>query len=156
MDDQGADLHGRIQAGADQQVPEQGGGGRLAVRAGHRQADPPSAVHQLAQHCLPGDHRQAALVRRDQLGQIRDRPQRGRDGHPLHALQVGRVVAGQDADAGGLERRRVGRGRVGVAAVDPSAGVVHQQRDPGGAGTGDADDVDALAGPHHGGRRLNR
>jgi hypothetical protein len=33
---------------------------------------------------------------------------------------------------------------------------MHQQRDPGGSGTGNADDVDALAGPHHGRRRLNR
>ena len=156
LTDEGADLHGRIHAGADQQVPEQGGGGRLAVRAGHGQSDPPLGRHQLAKHCLPGDDRQSALMRRDQLGKVRDRPQCGRDRHPVHAIQVGRVVSGEDADAGGLERRRVRRRRVGVATVDPEAGVVHQQRNPGCAGAGDADDVDALAGPHHGRRRLNR
>ncbi len=92
----------------------------------------------------------------DQLGEIRHRPQRGRDRHTLHAFQVARVVAGQDADAGGLERWRVWRGRVRVTSVHPHPGVVHQQRDPGGAGTGNPDDVDAFAGPHHGRRRLNR
>ena len=56
------------------------------------------------------------------------------------------------ASSGGV----YGDGVSSVAAVDPQPGVMHQQRDPGRAGTGNPDDVDALAGPHHGRRRLNR
>ena len=102
--DEGADLHGRVQPGADQQVPEQGGGGRLAVRAGHRQADPPSAVISSPSTACQVTIGRPALARRDQLGQVRDRPQRGRDGHALARPPGGR-----------------GRGRTGSGCRRPRA-----------------------------------
>ena len=60
--DEGADLDRRVQPGADEQVAEQRGRRRLAVRAGDAEADAPRRRLELAEQRLPGDDRDAALA----------------------------------------------------------------------------------------------
>ena len=52
--DEGADLDGRVESGRDEQVAEQRGGGRLAVRAGDAEADMPGRGLELTEQRLPG------------------------------------------------------------------------------------------------------
>ncbi len=148
--DEGADLDGGVHAGRLQQVPQQGGGGRLAVRAGDGQPDAALGRHQLTQQRLPGDDGKADLLGGEELRQVGNGAQGGRDGHPLHAGQVRGVVAADDADPRRVEGRRVRGGRVRVAAVDQRPGVMEQERHAGRARAGDADDVDPLSGAHQG------
>ena len=149
--DEGPDLDGRVQPGFDEQVAEEGGRRRLSVRAGHADADPPRCGHQLAEQRLPGLHGDARSLGGGELGVVRHGAQRRGDRHPIDAGEMRRIVAGLPADAGGVERRRVRRGRVGVAAVDDRAGPLQQERGAGRPRSGDADDVDPLAGPDHAG-----
>jgi hypothetical protein len=58
-------------------------------------------------------------------------------------------VAGDVANVEVVELWRVGRGRVGIAAIHDGTGVVEQDGGAGRAGTGDADDVDPLAALDH-------
>ena len=71
--DERADLDGGVQSGRDEQMAEQRGGGRLAMRAGHAQPDAPRRLHQLAEQRLPGVDCHATGLGRRELGVVRER-----------------------------------------------------------------------------------
>ena len=116
--DEGADLDRRVHAGGLEEVPEQRGRGRLAVRAGYGQADVALGRHQLAEQRLPGDDRDPPLPgRRPAPGRSGDGAQRGADRDPVHARQVRGIVAADDAYPAPVKRLGVGER---AAASQPS------------------------------------
>ena len=69
--DERADLDGRVEPGGDEEVPEQRGRRRLAVRARDPDADPARRRHQLTEQRLPGDDRDAGGLGGGELGVMR-------------------------------------------------------------------------------------
>ncbi len=149
--DEGPDLDGRVEPGGGEEMSEQRGRRRLAVRAGDPDADPVRLRHQLAEHRLPGADRDPPGLRGSQLGVVGDGMQRRGDRDPVHTGEMGRIVAHLPRNPRRLEGRRVGRGTVGVATIDLGAGPLQEERGTGRPGPRDSDDVDALSVLDHAG-----
>jgi hypothetical protein len=134
-----ADDEGRVEPGLGEDAGDERGRGRLAVRAGDR--DALLETHQLGEHHRARHDRHALRARRDHLGVVA--LHRARRDHRLGAGDVRGVVADRDPDA--ALRERPGRRALAlVGAGDPVAEVVQHLGDAAHARTADADEVDLL------------
>ena len=96
------DHKGGIEPGVLQHVRQHGGGGGLAMRAGHRHRT--AAGHRRYQRLRPVQDTQPPLARLHQL-QVVVR-NRGRIDHRVHAIQIGWLVAQVDGASQGPQRRQ--------------------------------------------------
>ena len=139
-----ADDESGVQPALGQHAGHQAGGGRLAVRAGDR--DALLQAHQLGQHHRARHDGNLALARGEHLGVV-GLHRRGRD-HRVGAGDVAVRVAHVGLDAQPLQtaqRRAVGQVRAG----DLVALVAQHLGDAGHAGAADADEMNVLDGVFH-------
>ncbi len=97
--DDGPDLHGRVESGRDQEMAQERGRRRLAMRPGHGQPDPARRGHELPDELLPGDDLDSIGLRASELGVVGDGAQGGADRHAADAHQVRGIVLGEPRDA---------------------------------------------------------
>jgi hypothetical protein len=140
-----ADDDRRVEAPFRQHRADHRGGGRLAVRAGHR--DAVLEPHQLREHLRARDHGDLALARGDDLD-VLARHRRGVD-DDLGALDVGGVVADEDLGAEPLEALDRLRALL-VGARDRVAEVHEDLGDAGHPHAADAHEVDVAVALIHG------
>ena len=91
--DEGADLHGRIQSGRNEQVAEQRGRRRLAVRAGHPEADAPGCRLSSPRSACHVSTAMPRSVCGGELGVPGHGSDRGRDRDAGDAVEVRGIVA---------------------------------------------------------------
>ncbi len=129
---------------------QHGGGGGLAVRAGHR--DGPQAVHQGGQGVRAVDDRDGQLVRPEQLRVV------GADGAgDDHAGRVLGQMRGRVPDVHGRPQRPQGLGGgglLGVAARHLRSALGEDLRDARHSGAADADEVRSFHGGGNAGCHL--
>ncbi len=129
----------RRQAGVFQNPRQHGAGGGLAVGAGHRQ-HPASGQHHLGEHLGAGGIGQALV---EQVFHRRIAPAQGIAHHHQirRRVQLGRVVALDQIDAGGGQLIAHGRVDVLVGAGDPVPLGPGQQRQRPHEGAADAENM---------------
>ena len=134
-----ADHVGRVEAAAVQDVRHHGGGRRLAVGAGDRDAAPQR--HEAGEHLRPAQDGDAPLLGGTELGVVARH--RRRDDDHGRLVEVLLAVTDRHRNARGGEHARVAV-LLQVRALDADAHLVQDEGDAAHAGAADPDEVHRL------------